>query len=69
MTGDPAVHGYSVGRYPRVVYIPGEHCVHSGGDPLEHGNSQLRLSYGFEETGRILTAIDYIGEAAEYALD
>jgi 2-aminoadipate transaminase len=68
-TGDPAVDGPENGTYPRVIYIPGEFCVHSAGDMVDAGKRQLRLSYGFEETDRILSAIDHIKEAVEYAKD
>ncbi len=42
---------------PKVIYIPGQYCVHPQGDLAEKGLRQLRLSYGFEDTARILDAI------------
>jgi DNA-binding transcriptional MocR family regulator len=65
-TGDTAVDGPLGERGPRVMYIPGEYCVHPRGDLVAQGKRQLRLSYGFEDVPAILRAIKWMREAAEY---
>ncbi len=65
-TGDAAVDGTEEKR-PRVMYIPGEYCVHPRGDLVDRGKRQLRLSYGFEDVSAILRALVWIREAVEYA--
>ena len=66
-TGDAAVDGPEGKRLPRVMYIPGEYCVHPRGDLVAQGRRQLRLSYGFEDVPEILRALDWMREAVEYA--
>ncbi len=63
-TGDSRLDGPAGSENPRVVYIPGEFCVHRHGELLDVGRRQLRLSYGFEELPRIRRAIEIIREAA-----
>jgi hypothetical protein len=66
-TGDTAVDGPLEKPAPRVMYIPGEYCVHPRGDLVAQGKRQLRLSYGFEDVPAILRAIKWMREAVEYA--
>jgi 2-aminoadipate transaminase len=66
-TGHEDLDGPPERRRPRVVYIPGQFCVHPRGEMVEAGRRQLRLSYGFEELARIEQAIGLMQEAAAYA--
>jgi len=66
-TGQPQIDGPPEAKKPRVVYIPGQFCVHRHGELVEQARRQLRLSYGFEELERIDQAVRLMAEAAEYA--
>jgi 2-aminoadipate transaminase len=66
-TGEDAVDGPKGGKNPRVVYIPGEFCVHPRGSMREEGGRQLRISYGFEEPDRLRQDVGFMAEAADYA--
>jgi 2-aminoadipate transaminase len=52
---------------PRVIYIPGDYCVHPDGDLAAQGRRQLRLSYGFESAATIVRALALMSEAARAA--
>ena len=51
------IDGPTDNKNPRVLYIPGQYCVHSRGTLTAIGQRQLRLSYGFEELDNIHRAI------------
>jgi len=67
-TGDPAIDGPLGRKRPRVIYIPGVHCVHPRGRLARIGRRQIRLSYGYEPLEAIHRAVKLIGQAVEYAL-
>ncbi len=67
-TGDAALDGPTGNPLPRVIYIPGEYCVHAHGDRVAEGRRQLRLSYGFEDVPRIQSAVALMREAACFAM-
>ncbi len=67
-TGNPALDNDTNGQnLPKVVYIPGEFCVNPDGEMVKEGRRQLRISYGFEESEKILQAISIMAQACEYS--
>jgi len=66
-TGEAVVDGPAKNRNPRVLYIPGQYCVHRRGSLTEIGKRQLRLSYGFEELNNIHKAVQMMKDAIGYA--
>jgi len=47
----------------RIIYIPGEYCVHPRGDLAAVGRRQLRLSYGYEGAAAIVRALALMRDA------
>ncbi|MFB0555053.1 MAG: pyridoxal phosphate-dependent aminotransferase [Phycisphaerae bacterium] len=66
-TGLANIDGPAENKNPRVLYIPGQYCVHKRGSLTEIGKRQLRLSYGFEELDNIHKAIQLMQEAIIYS--
>ena len=66
-TGQSDVDGPPNFQHPKVIYIPGEHCVHPNGEMVEIGKQQLRISYGFEELPQIHTALKLMKSAIDYS--
>lgn len=54
-------------QHPKVIYIPGEYCVHPKGDMVAVGKRQFRISYGFEALPRIHDALKYMKSAIAYS--
>ncbi|MBN2625670.1 MAG: pyridoxal phosphate-dependent aminotransferase, partial [Spirochaetales bacterium] len=54
-------------KNPRVIYIPGDFCVHPRGELKEKGSRSLRLSYGFESTENFLKSLELMASAARWA--
>jgi len=67
-TGNSDIDGLPNHLNPRVIYLPGEFCVHPQGKSAQEGKRQFRLSYGFEEIPVILQALEYMKQAVTYAL-
>lgn len=68
-TGRTEIDGPLDAQHPKVIYIPGEHCVHPNGERVEVGKRQLRISYGFEELPQIHAALKHMKSAIAYSED
>ncbi|RKU14470.1 hypothetical protein C6501_08115 [Candidatus Poribacteria bacterium] len=66
-TGQADIDGPSQNPHPKVIYIPGEYCVHPNGDMVDIGKQQFRISYGFEELPQIYAALKYMKDAIDYS--
>jgi DNA-binding transcriptional MocR family regulator len=66
-TGDASIDLDGGAPKPRVVYVPGEHCVQPDGALTGVARRQFRLSYAYEPLDRTLDAIAIMGEAAAWA--
>ncbi|RKU31846.1 hypothetical protein C6497_00770 [Candidatus Poribacteria bacterium] len=66
-TGSEEIDGPKQNPHPKVIYIPGQHCVHPSGDMVEIGKHQFRISYGFEELPQIHAALKYMASAIVYS--
>jgi 2-aminoadipate transaminase len=62
-TGDFRIDGPNHAPLPRVIYLPGEYCVHPSGHLAQTGLRQMRISYAFETLPQILRALSFMGEA------
>ena len=65
-TGQKDIDGPSHNPHPKVIYIPGEHCVHPSGEMIDIGKRQFRISYGFEELPQIHAALKHMKDAIDY---
>ena len=66
-TGKENIDGPLDAQYPKVIYIPGEHCVHPNGEMVDIGKRQFRISYGFEELPQLHTALKLMKSAIAYS--
>ena len=64
--GQETIGGPADSQHPKVIYIPGEYCVHPNGEMVKIGKWQLRVSYGFEELPQIPAALKYMKDAIVY---
>jgi DNA-binding transcriptional MocR family regulator len=66
-TNSTDIDGPDDNKNPKVIYLPGQFCVHPKGNLVEKGTRQIRLSYGFEELDKIELSITLMKQAVEYA--
>jgi len=66
-TGKENIDGPLDAQHPKVIYIPGEHCVHPNGEMVGIGKRQFRISYGFEELPQLYTALKFMKSAIAYS--
>ena len=66
-TGHEEIDGPRRNPNPKVIYIPGEHCVHPSGEMVDIGKRQFRISYGFEELPQIHAALKHMKSAIDYS--
>ena len=66
-TGHEEIDGPIDNPNPKVIYIPGEHCVHPSGEMVGIGKRQFRISYGFEELPQIHAALKHMKSAIDYS--
>ena len=66
-TGRAEIDGTASAPQPKVIYIPGEHCVHPEGEMVAVGKRQLRISYGFEELPQLHMALKLIKSAIDFS--
>ncbi len=62
-TGQEDIDGPNNDPNPKVIYIPGEYCVHPDGEMVNVGKRQMRISYGFEELPQIHHALKHMRSA------
>ena len=67
-TGHEEIDGPIRNPNPKVIYIPGEHCVHPSGEMVDIGKRQFRISYGFEELPQIHAALKHMKSAIDYSI-
>ncbi len=67
-TGQEDIDGPSHDLHPKVIYIPGEYCVHPSGEMVDIGKRQFRISYGFEELPQIYAALKHMQSAINYGM-
>ena len=66
-TGQKDIDGPPRNPHPKVIYIPGEYCVHPSGEIVDIGKRQFRISYGFEDLPQIHAALKYMKDAIDYS--